>query len=572
MKKHVGLTIRISRQPPGLIVSILLLCSCTKELTEPLSMNRQAFSGTAADSLNTLPVNLSGYNILPGSKSSGSKGTFIFHDSLLLHRETEVLYFNNEIRFTQIPVKTELLYAAISKNPYMLSKHDSVVIPKSYFITRENTRTGKTSRFIVTLIPRAGQGHPAFPDTYLDKPGFSGVIIYSDLTGKLLKVENYNRGKITNGKFYKKGDSFPAAGTGFILIYSPRVKPIPAKQGDERWVCPGCGTVYDNLPAITVVPKEEEAEDPEPDESGNTDGDERHSCEQPPDPGGGSAAGNGNNGDSATEDKEELKGPEYIVALTSNDIIKGDTYGSGRYIKEATAFIGTISAWGHRFTFWNGNVLPGEPFQEITITSHITATAHFDLLPQCISGNKANPLGIMRLEPPKGTNIPGATFGETRRNEDGSPKKHKGIDLAGPVGTPVYAMFDGEIGPKYITGQPDKIGKHYPDGYTGDKNDAGNRIYIESTLEGKSVMIGYTHLRAGNPVAINPRTGRPFVPGDHVYQGDVIGYIGHTGNASPEFPHLHITIYENGIIINPVKYLNATIQTTTALISTPCNH
>lgn len=99
-------------------------------------------------------------------------------------------------------------------------------------------------------------------------------------------------------------------------------------------------------------------------------------------------------------------------------------------------------------------------------------------------------------------------------------KKHNGIDLAGPVGTPVYAMFDGEIGPKYITGQPDKIGNKYPDGYTGDKDPAGNRIYIESTIKGKSVMIGYMHLRAGNPVAINPRTGRLFAPGDQVCQGD----------------------------------------------------
>lgn len=52
---------------------------------------------------------------------------------------------------------------------------------------------------------------------------------------------------------------------------------------------------------------------------------------------------------------------------------------------------------------------------------------------------------------------------------------------------------------------------------------------------------------------------------------EVVGYIGITGNANPNVPHLHLSTKRNGAAINPETLLNAAVSKTKTRIVTPCD-
>ena len=67
-------------------------------------------------------------------------------------------------------------------------------------------------------------------------------------------------------------------------------------------------------------------------------------------------------------------------------------------------------------------------------------------------------------------------------------------------------------------------------------------------------------------VAINPRTGDVFKPGDAIYKGELLGYTGRTGNAyNVTNKHLHL-VYKvknsNGVYVfaNPEKIINGSVN------------
>lgn len=98
---------------------------------------------------------------------------------------------------------------------------------------------------------------------------------------------------------------------------------------------------------------------------------------------------------------------------------------------------------------------------------------------------------------------------------------HNGLDLAAPPGTPVYAAAPGTVvgaGWNGVFGQAVEIDHGY--GYR--------------TL--------YGHLSR-----IEVRLG------DHLEKGDLVGRVGSTGRSSG--PHLHYTVFRNGVAINPSPYV-----------------
>lgn len=103
----------------------------------------------------------------------------------------------------------------------------------------------------------------------------------------------------------------------------------------------------------------------------------------------------------------------------------------------------------------------------------------------------------------------------------GGTRAHKGIDLAAPTGTPVYATADGVIGKA-----------EWFSSY-------GLFVAID---HGADLETRYAHM---SRLAV--------AAGERVKKGDVIGYVGSTGRSTG--PHLHYEVRVAGNAVNPIPYM-----------------
>lgn len=109
------------------------------------------------------------------------------------------------------------------------------------------------------------------------------------------------------------------------------------------------------------------------------------------------------------------------------------------------------------------------------------------------------------------------SFGAKRRNG----RLHSGIDMLAPVGTPVYASKSGVA-----------FSENAPTGY------------------GKYVMIAHP---GGFQTLYGHLSGWNVFSTQRVRQGEIIGYVGKTGNAANKSiePHLHFEIRRKGEALDP---------------------
>ncbi|MEL3907170.1 MAG: M23 family metallopeptidase [Treponema sp.] len=112
-------------------------------------------------------------------------------------------------------------------------------------------------------------------------------------------------------------------------------------------------------------------------------------------------------------------------------------------------------------------------------------------------------------------------FGYRKDPFTGAKSFHSGIDLAAPTGTPVKATLDGRVVE------------------TGFNRIFGNYVII-SHDRGYQSLYGHLH-------SVSAKRGQ------YVGQGAVIGTVGNTGYSTG--PHLHLSIYKNGNMINPFSVL-----------------
>ncbi len=124
------------------------------------------------------------------------------------------------------------------------------------------------------------------------------------------------------------------------------------------------------------------------------------------------------------------------------------------------------------------------------------------------------------------------TFTDAR----GAGRVHDAIDIMAATGTPVVAVADGSIEKLFTSA-------------------AGGLTIYQFEPSGRYAYY-YAHLDRYAPGIVEKKTVR---------QGDVIGYVGSTGNADPAAPHLHFAIFAlgaerqwwKGDAINPYPVLRA---------------
>jgi murein DD-endopeptidase MepM/ murein hydrolase activator NlpD len=122
---------------------------------------------------------------------------------------------------------------------------------------------------------------------------------------------------------------------------------------------------------------------------------------------------------------------------------------------------------------------------------------------------------------PVPTAIMRSGFGSRRHPILGYTKMHTGVDWAAPMGTPIYASGNGMI---------EKAG--WESGY-------GKYIRIKHN---NGYETAYGHMTA---------FARGMEPGARVRQGQVIGFVGSTGESTGA--HVHYEILVNGRFVDPMR-------------------
>lgn len=127
----------------------------------------------------------------------------------------------------------------------------------------------------------------------------------------------------------------------------------------------------------------------------------------------------------------------------------------------------------------------------------------FALMTKWISPTDANVVLTQRYRPPKNP-------------------RHKGVDLAGNMNQPIYAVNNGVVT------------------YRGEKFRGYGQMILVEHGEGWTTL--YSHLNKFN-----------VSDGDQVKAGQVIGFMGRSGRASGV--HIHFEIYKNKIPIDPLHVI-----------------
>jgi murein DD-endopeptidase MepM/ murein hydrolase activator NlpD len=114
-------------------------------------------------------------------------------------------------------------------------------------------------------------------------------------------------------------------------------------------------------------------------------------------------------------------------------------------------------------------------------------------------------------------------------DRDGGGRRHEGIDIFAPRGTPAIAAADGTVSRVTVN----SLG--------------GNVVFMRP--EGSDYNLYYAHLDK-----------QLVQDGQTVRTGDTLGLVGNTGNARTTSPHLHFGVYTSGGAVDPLPFVNREIK------------
>ncbi len=169
-----------------------------------------------------------------------------------------------------------------------------------------------------------------------------------------------------------------------------------------------------------------------------------------------------------------------------------------------------------------GSELVSAPFE---LAPERTGTYVVRVQPELLRGGRtvvtlrSEPLLKFPVAHPQGR--VGGRFGDPR---GAGKRKHHGIDIAAPRGTPALAASDGVV----LSAGHNGLG--------------GKVVWLRDSEHG--FVLYYAHLDQHSVRS-----------GQQVKRGDTVGLVGNTGNASQTTPHLHFGIYQRGPV-DPYPYVH----------------
>ena len=137
-----------------------------------------------------------------------------------------------------------------------------------------------------------------------------------------------------------------------------------------------------------------------------------------------------------------------------------------------------------------------------------------------MDGPAAQPIAIPSRRPVDAMSLT-SRFGTRSDPFTGRRARHNGIDIPGPIGTPIYATADGTVGrAQWVSGY-------------------GKYVEVE---HGHAMQTRYGHM-----------TEILVQPGQRVRRGDMIGLMGSTGRSTGS--HLHYEVRIAGAPVNPIPFI-----------------
>lgn len=121
-------------------------------------------------------------------------------------------------------------------------------------------------------------------------------------------------------------------------------------------------------------------------------------------------------------------------------------------------------------------------------------------------------------------------------DRDKGARRHEGIDIFAPFRTPVLAVANGTV---------TRV----------NTNNLGGKV-VWFRPENRNYTLYYAHLDE-----------QTVADGQAVLIGDTLGRMGTTGNAKGGLPHLHLGIYTNGGAVDPLPFVDPTVQVLPKIMS-----